>query len=44
MLGTGIAFETTAGRRESVALRGAPRVVEEGYVRLFVEGWLRRWK
>ncbi len=39
----GIAFETTAARRDSAALRSPPRIIEDGYVRMFLKAWLLRW-
>lgn len=41
--GEGIRFETTAARRDSSALRAAPKVVESGLVRKFLDQWLERW-
>ena len=39
----GITFETEAARRDSVALRSPPRIIEEGYVRRFFAKWMESW-
>lgn len=40
----GVVFETTAAQRDSKALRAAPRMIEDGYVKRFLEKWLQEWK
>ena len=39
----GITFETEAVRRDSVALRSPPRIIEEGYVMKFFAKWMESW-
>lgn len=36
-------FETKVTREDSMALRNAPRIVEDRYVEKFVKIWLQRW-
>ena len=43
-MGVDIVYETGAAERDSEAMRKAPKVVEEGYARKFLESWLRRWR
>ena len=39
----GLTFECTAAQRDSAALRSAPRVLENGFVRKYLIVWLQRW-
>lgn len=39
----GPTFESTAAQKDSAALRSAPNVDENGYVRKFLIVWLQRW-
>ena len=39
-----IRFETKTAEKHSEALRKAPRLIEDGYVKKFVEVWLKRWE
>lgn len=38
-----LTFESTAAQRDSTAMRSAPRVIENGFVRKFLIVWLQRW-
>lgn len=39
-----VKFELKTAMEHSGALREAPKMVEEGYVRKFVESWLGKWE
>ena len=39
----GLTFESAAAQRDSAAMRSAPKVVENGFVRKFLVVWLQRW-
>ena len=39
-----IEFETKTASHHSKALREAPRMIEDGYVKKFVNVWLEKWK
>ena len=41
---SGITFETKTALNHSKALREAPRIIEDGYVKKFVNAWLEKWK
>ena len=41
--GKEITFDTTRTREDSMTLRNAPRLVEEGYIEKFVAIWLKKW-
>ena len=41
--GKDITFETTAAQRDSAALRSAPKMIDAGYVRMFLDTWLQQW-
>lgn len=38
-----VEFKTTAAERDSAALRCAPRMIEDGYVKKFLRTWMGRW-
>ena len=40
---SGVTFDTAAVLRDSEVLRHPPRIIEDGYVRKFMESWLERW-
>lgn len=39
-----ITFETKTAMNHSKALREAPRIIEDGYVKKFMKVWLEKWK
>jgi hypothetical protein len=39
-----ITFGTEAVRRDTLVLRHPPKIIEDGYVRAFLERWLEIWK
>ena len=39
-----VSFETVAAQRDSLTLKLAPRIIEQGHAKKFVKNWLRRWK
>lgn len=39
----GVTFDTAAVLRDSEILRHPPNIIEDGYVRKFMERWLERW-
>ena len=39
----GVTFDTAAVLRDSEILRHPPHIIEDGYVRKFMERWLERW-
>ena len=41
--GRDVLFETTTAQEFMPSLRGAPRILEEGYVKLFLKSWLPQW-
>ena len=43
-VGGKIGFEIKTAETHSPALRETPRLVEDGYIRKFVEGWLEKWE
>lgn len=38
-----IIFDTTAAQRDSAALRSAPDIIKEGYLRSFWSLWMLKW-
>ena len=41
--GNDVTFESTAAQRDSAALRSAPKMIDAGYVRMFLATWVQRW-
>lgn len=39
-----VKFEISTAEKHSKALRKAPRLIEDGYVKKFVQRWLEKWK
>ena len=39
-----VKFEIKLAEKHSAALRGAPRLIEDGYIRKFVKAWLEKWE
>ena len=39
----GLTFDSAAAQRDSAAMRSAPKVLENGFVRKFLIVWLQRW-
>lgn len=39
-----LVFETTITERDSVTLREAPHILDDGYIEKFLENWLKIWR
>ena len=39
-----IRFEIESARKHSAALREAPRLIEDGYIKRFLKAWLTKWE
>lgn len=40
----GKTFDTTRSRKDSVALRNCPRIIESGFIEKFLGVWLEKWR